>query len=65
MFSFCLQRYMFDWEGAKEVNPRVQDGLFVMAVANSCVNPLIYGSFTKNCCGLSKLFGRLRPTHGQ
>lgn len=56
---------MFDWEGAKEVDPRVQDGLFVMAVANSCVNPLIYGSFTKNCCGLSKIFGRLRPTRGQ
>lgn len=56
---------MFDWASASEVDPRVQDGLFVMAVANSCVNPLIYGSFAKNCCGLSTIFGRLRRLRGQ
>lgn len=56
---------MIDWEGAKDVDPRIQDGLFVMAVANSCVNPLIYGSFAKNCCGLSKILGRLRHARGQ
>ncbi|CAL8100502.1 unnamed protein product [Orchesella dallaii] len=57
--------YMFDWKGAEGVDSGVQEWLFIMAVANSCVNPLIYGSFAKNCCGLSKIFSRLRRTCGQ
>ena len=42
-------RYMFDRENAAKLNPDVQEGLFIMAVANSCVNPLVYGSHTKEC----------------
>ena len=40
---------MFDREKASKLNPDVQEGLFIMAVANSCVNPLVYGSHTKEC----------------
>lgn len=70
-----------------QVPKGVQDALFMMAVANSCVNPLsefnkksrshslfsgkfhniffsfvikVYGSFTKNCCGLTKQLNRNR-----
>lgn len=37
---------MFDRESASKVDQAVQDGLFIMAVSNSCMNPLIYGSYT-------------------
>ncbi|GLH05345.1 Cardioacceleratory peptide receptor [Gryllus bimaculatus] len=41
--------YMFDRESAKQVDSRVQDALFIMAVSNSCMNPLVYGSYALNC----------------
>ncbi|XP_054290441.1 adipokinetic hormone/corazonin-related peptide receptor variant I-like, partial [Macrosteles quadrilineatus] len=37
--------YTIDRKSAENVDSRVQDALFVMAVANSCVNPLVYGSY--------------------
>lgn len=52
---------MFDRESAKQVDTKIQDALFIMAVANSCLNPLVYGSYTRecresvtNCCGRSQ-----------
>ncbi|GJQ69040.1 GPRGNR3 [Trypoxylus dichotomus] len=46
--------YMFDWDSAAKVPTSLQDALFMMAVSNSCMNPLVYGSyainFPKNCC---------------
>ncbi|GLH05347.1 uncharacterized protein GBIM_10964 [Gryllus bimaculatus] len=42
-------KYMFDRESAKQVDSRVQDALFIMAVSNSCMNPLVYGSYALNC----------------
>ncbi|XP_035446854.1 adipokinetic hormone/corazonin-related peptide receptor variant I [Spodoptera frugiperda] len=44
--------YMVDRESAAQVSPRVQDLLFVMAVSNSCMNPLVYGSYTLDIKGL-------------
>lgn len=40
---------MFDRESASKVDTAVQDGLFIMAVSNSCMNPLIYGSYAMKC----------------
>lgn len=40
---------MFDREGAKKVDTTIQDILFIMAVSNSCMNPLVYGSYTMKC----------------
>ncbi|CAH0687962.1 unnamed protein product [Spodoptera exigua] len=44
--------YMVDRESAARLSPRVQDLLFVMAVSNSCMNPLVYGSYTLDLKGL-------------
>ncbi|KAK9506694.1 hypothetical protein O3M35_008582 [Rhynocoris fuscipes] len=41
--------YMFDRESAEKVDPRLQDALFIMAVSNSCMNPLVYGSYALKC----------------
>jgi len=40
---------MFDRESAVKVDNAVQDGLFLMAVSNSCMNPLVYGSYAMKC----------------
>ncbi|OXU17841.1 hypothetical protein TSAR_015270, partial [Trichomalopsis sarcophagae] len=46
--------YVIDKKSAKEVNEMVQESLFIMAVGNSCANPLVYGSYAidlkKECC---------------
>lgn len=36
---------MIDQESAKEVDQRLQKGLFMFACANSCMNPVVYGAF--------------------
>ncbi|XP_046476477.1 adipokinetic hormone/corazonin-related peptide receptor variant I-like [Neodiprion pinetum] len=40
--------YMFDRESAMRVDTWLQDALFIMAVGNSCANPLVYGSYVVN-----------------
>ena len=36
-------------ESASKIHPKVQKGLFLFAVSNSCVNPIVYGeSISKN-----------------
>ncbi|ODM97543.1 Gonadotropin-releasing hormone II receptor [Orchesella cincta] len=52
VFFFCWTPYnimslwyWFDKDTAKEVDQRIQKGLFLFACTNSCVNPLIYGLF--------------------
>lgn len=39
------RRYFIDRSSAQLVDPRVQAALFIFAVANSTVNPLVYGYF--------------------
>lgn len=36
---------MIDQESAKQVDQRIQKGLFMFACANSCMNPIVYGAF--------------------
>ncbi|KAM3961681.1 neuropeptide receptor A28 [Aphomia sociella] len=38
--------YMVDRHSAQHVAARVQDLFFIMAVSNSCMDPLVYGSYT-------------------
>ncbi|XP_041980433.1 gonadotropin-releasing hormone II receptor-like [Aricia agestis] len=38
--------YMLDRQSAVHVPARVQDLFFIMAVSNSCMDPLVYGSYT-------------------
>lgn len=38
---------MFDKQTASELPQMLQEILFVMAVANSCVNPIVYGSYSR------------------
>ena len=43
--------YQVDEDTAKRIDQWFKDGLFTFAVANSCVNPLVYGSHIfKNAC---------------
>ncbi|CAN7938152.1 unnamed protein product, partial [Ixodes hexagonus] len=43
--------YQFDPDGAEHVNGYLQSSLFMFAVSNSCVNPLVYGSYSRNYKG--------------
>ncbi|XP_035212898.1 uncharacterized protein LOC118186844 [Stegodyphus dumicola] len=40
--------YLFDPLSAEALDSRIQSSLFMFAVSNSCVNPLVYGSYTFN-----------------
>ncbi|OQR67346.1 gonadotropin-releasing hormone II receptor-like [Tropilaelaps mercedesae] len=40
--------YQIDTEGATNLNEYLQNALFMFAVSNSCVNPLLYGSYAKS-----------------
>lgn len=40
--------YQIDTEGATKLNEYLQNALFMFAVSNSCVNPLLYGSYAKS-----------------
>ncbi|CAG5058999.1 unnamed protein product [Parnassius apollo] len=72
VFAFCwlpyavmTMWYMVDRSSASRVSPQLQDMLFAMAVSNSCMNPIVYGSYAlrsnetiqellkKTCCWLT------------
>ncbi|XP_058809239.1 adipokinetic hormone/corazonin-related peptide receptor variant I-like isoform X2 [Phymastichus coffea] len=57
--------YVIDNESAKSVNYMVQESLFIMAVGNSCANPLVYGSyaidFKKEFCRCFQSFTSRQP----
>ncbi|XP_022236108.1 vasopressin V2 receptor-like [Limulus polyphemus] len=40
--------YQIDLDSAKELATEIQSALFMFAVSNSCVNPLVYGSYAFN-----------------
>ncbi|CAH1797454.1 unnamed protein product [Owenia fusiformis] len=54
----CL--WWFDSENARKVDPKIQRGLFIFAVSNSCMDPIVYGfymidfkrEFRRCCCCL-------------
>lgn len=39
---------MFDRDSAAKLSTWLQDLFFMMAVSNSCMNPLVYGSYAMN-----------------
>ncbi|KAF2358697.1 G protein-coupled receptor rhodopsin-like, partial [Trinorchestia longiramus] len=43
--------YFIDSSSAQQVDPRIQASLFIFAVANSTVNPLVYGYFRSRRAG--------------
>ncbi|XP_050350421.1 adipokinetic hormone/corazonin-related peptide receptor variant I-like [Nymphalis io] len=48
--------YMVDRDSASQVSNQVQDLLFAMAVSNSCMNPLVYGSYALRLSGAIQRF---------
>ncbi|XP_003747698.1 gonadotropin-releasing hormone receptor [Galendromus occidentalis] len=40
--------YQIDLDGATKINGYLRNALFMFAVSNSCVNPLLYGSYAKS-----------------
>ncbi|CAG2221400.1 adipokinetic hormone/corazonin-related peptide receptor variant I-like [Mytilus edulis] len=53
VFILCWTPYFFmaawwwiDKKSAQAINPKVQRGLFIFAVSNSCIDPIVYGMFT-------------------
>ncbi|XP_059486559.1 adipokinetic hormone/corazonin-related peptide receptor variant I-like isoform X2 [Neocloeon triangulifer] len=43
-YVMCLW-YWYDRNSAAELDQRIQKGLFLFAVTNSCMNPIVYGAF--------------------
>lgn len=39
---------MIDRNSAEKLPNWLQDALFMMAVSNSCMNPMVYGSYAMN-----------------
>ncbi|XP_050689653.1 adipokinetic hormone/corazonin-related peptide receptor variant I-like [Eriocheir sinensis] len=65
-YVIIMMWYTFDRASAEQVDKRLQDSLFIMAVSNSCVNPIVYGTYTINLRGeLDKCFGRRRGGGGR
>ncbi|CAH0725002.1 unnamed protein product, partial [Brenthis ino] len=61
VFAFCWLPYatmtlwyMLDRKSAVHVSARVQDMFFIMAVSNSCMDPLVYGSYTLDMKTINK-----------
>ncbi|GFR26751.1 g_PROTEIN_RECEP_F1_2 domain-containing protein [Trichonephila clavata] len=40
--------YLFDSKSAESLDHRIQSSLFMFAVSNSCINPLVYSSYLFN-----------------
>ncbi|CAG2167863.1 unnamed protein product [Oppiella nova] len=47
-YVFIVLLYQIDSESAKKLDNGTKDTLFMFAVSNSCVNPLVYGSYSLN-----------------
>ncbi|XP_053611531.1 adipokinetic hormone/corazonin-related peptide receptor variant I-like [Plodia interpunctella] len=51
--------YMVDRNSAVHVSPRIQDMFFIMAVSNSCMDPLVYGSYAFDLRAFTKTFRKI------
>lgn len=52
---------MLNRETAEDLPEWLQDTFFMMVVSNSCVNPIVYGSYAINCkqnCKLLACWGK-------
>ncbi|XP_050402450.1 adipokinetic hormone/corazonin-related peptide receptor variant I isoform X2 [Patella vulgata] len=45
-YFFMAALWWFDRDAASKVDPKVQRGLFLFAVSNACMDPIVYGMFT-------------------
>lgn len=61
-YVFIVLLYQIDHEFAHTLDRRLQDTLFMFAVSNSCVNPLVYGSYTMNFRNFLRRFFRRCPS---
>lgn len=66
VIRFCLMiwnvfifRYWLYPDSAKNVDIRIQKGLFLFACTNSCMNPIVYGAF--NIRTRRRAPGQVRP----
>ncbi|KAK3097391.1 hypothetical protein FSP39_009219 [Pinctada imbricata] len=58
--------WWFDSYSASQLDPKIQRGLFLFAVSNSCMDPLVYGMFSINfkrelvrcCCCMKSAWRR-------
>lgn len=57
--------YLFDPTSAEALDPRIQTFLFMFAVSNSCVNPLVYGSYIFNFSAFLRKFFCCQPLGGK
>ncbi|XP_064619083.1 adipokinetic hormone/corazonin-related peptide receptor variant I-like isoform X2 [Lineus longissimus] len=69
-YYFILAWYWIDKVSAQNIDRKVQRGLFLFAVSNSCMNPIIYGMFTNNfirdfrrCCWCARV--RMRKSSSE
>ncbi|KAJ8304005.1 hypothetical protein KUTeg_017588, partial [Tegillarca granosa] len=44
--KYTLYFFYFSRASAMEIDPKVQRGLFIFAVSNACIDPIVYGMFT-------------------
>lgn len=54
--------YLFDPASAEALDPSLQSSLFIFAVSNSCVNPVVYGSYILNMKGFCRALRRGTPS---
>ena len=40
-----LTLFLFFRKSAQAIDPKVQRGLFIFAVSNSCIDPIVYGMY--------------------
>ncbi|KAL0870462.1 hypothetical protein ABMA27_005457 [Loxostege sticticalis] len=55
--------YMLDRQSAEHVSARVQDLFFIMAVSNSCMDPLVYGTYALDLRTLTKTMRKIFCIH--
>ncbi|KAL0821016.1 hypothetical protein ABMA28_005665 [Loxostege sticticalis] len=56
-------KYMLDRQSAEHVSARVQDLFFIMAVSNSCMDPLVYGTYALDLRTLTKTMRKIFCIH--
>ncbi|XP_049871475.1 adipokinetic hormone/corazonin-related peptide receptor variant I-like [Pectinophora gossypiella] len=55
--------YMLDRQSAMHVSARIQDFFFIMAVSNSCMDPLVYGSYSLDVRAFLRMLRKIFCAH--
>lgn len=64
-FSLVTRRFWINPESAKQLDEKVQRGLFLFASTNSCMNPIVYGIFNIRTHRSAETNGRARTYSGR